>query len=135
MARRPTWFDRVPDILAELDKPTAAPFFDREAIECLFGLKRRQSIALMKKELKRYAIGKAYVVDRAAILRLLRKRRKPGREEAERQQRVIDTLAEFRQQVPDPAASGFDRFAGLTKPCWRPPLPVCQRVSSSPPAA
>jgi hypothetical protein len=58
MARRSTWFDRVPDILAELEKPTAAPFFDREAIEGLFGLKRRQSIDLMKK-LKRYPIAKA----------------------------------------------------------------------------
>jgi hypothetical protein len=69
----------------------------------LFRLKRRQSIDLMKrKELKRHAIGNAYVVDRSDIVRFLRKRCKPGRAEAERQQRVIDTLAEFRQQVLEP---------------------------------
>jgi segregation and condensation protein B len=69
----------------------------------------------MKKELKRYAIGKAYVVDRAAILCFLRKRRKPGREEAERQQRVIDTLAEFCQQVPDPAGIRIRPIRGVNK--------------------
>jgi hypothetical protein len=95
MPGQPTWFPRIPDLLTELEKPSAPPFLDRAAIEVLFGLKRRQAIDLMK-QLRRYALGKAFVVDRSELLRFLRKRRTPGRHAIERQQRVLDSLADLR---------------------------------------
>ncbi len=97
MPARPTWFPRIPDILAELEQPTAPPFLDRAALGALFHLKRRQSIELMK-QLRRYTIGKAHVVDRAEVIRFLGQRRRHGRREEERQQRVVDLLGEYRSQ-------------------------------------
>jgi hypothetical protein len=98
MPGQPAWIPRIPDILAELKKPGAPPFLDREAISALFLLKRRQSIELMK-QLRRYTIGKAFVVSTAEVVRFLSRRRHKGRQEAERQQRVVDSLADLRRHA------------------------------------
>jgi len=90
---------RIPAMLAELRKPDAPPFYDRAAIEALFILKRRQSIATMK-QIDRYTAGKAFIIERIKIINFLENHRKKGQTEAERQQRVADSLAGFRNEAP-----------------------------------
>ena len=76
MPSKPSWLLRVNGILEDLNKPDLAslPFLTRAAIERLFALKRRQAIRLMH-SLEGYQVGKAFVVDRAKLVRWLRSAR------------------------------------------------------------
>ena len=67
MPDQPSWIHRLPQITQALEAPDAPPFLDRPAIERLFGLRRRQSIALLRR-LGGYQVGKTFLVDRAVLL-------------------------------------------------------------------
>lgn len=100
MPDQPTWIERVPRILATLDAAGVPAFLDRPAIEALFGLRRRQSIELMRR-LGGYKVGKTFLVDRAALVRFLQdpRRRSAHEIEAGRFQRVLDVLGNARQEL------------------------------------
>ena len=104
MPDRPSWIDRVPEILNLLEAPDCAPFLDRAAIETLFHLRRRQAIELMHR-VQGYRLAKAFVVDRGALIRYLRKRVRRSQQEKERKQSVLETLGVARQDFVQSARS------------------------------
>jgi hypothetical protein len=121
MPDQPSWIDRLPEITRALEAPDAPPFLDRPAIEQLFGLRRRQSIALLRR-LGGYQVGKTFLVDRAVLLAFLRdpQRRRAADDEAGRFRNVGELLAQARQQrhfqrISIPAAARLFHldFAGL----------------------
>ncbi len=98
MPDQPTWLERVPDILAELNEPSSPPFLDRPAVELLFGLRRRQAITLMHR-LGGYQVGKTFLVDRAGVIAFLTR---PATFQAadhasERKRRLLEHLATARR--------------------------------------
>jgi hypothetical protein len=99
MPDQPSWIDRLPDILQSLQAPDAPPFLDRPAIERLFGLRRRQSITLMRR-LGGYQVGKTFLVDRQALLVFLEDplRRHAADVEAGRFRTVGERLARAREE-------------------------------------
>lgn len=99
MPDQPSWIDRLPDIAHSLEAPDAPPFLDRPAIERLFGLRRRQSIALMHR-LGGYQVGKTFLVDRQTLLAFLEDplRRHVADVEARRFRTVGERLALAREE-------------------------------------
>jgi hypothetical protein len=69
MPSKPSWFRRLRKITATVEA-TDSPFFDREALERVFGLKRRQAINLAH-ELGGYSVGKALLVPRETLVAFL----------------------------------------------------------------
>ena len=70
MPAEPSWHLRVPAILAALADRAAPPFFDRPAVEKLFGLGRRQAIRILA-ACGGYQVGKTFLVPREALLAYL----------------------------------------------------------------
>ena len=99
MPDQPSWIDRLPEITRSLQAPDAPPFLDRSAIERLFGLRRRQSIALMRR-LGGYQVGKTFLVDRQALVTFLEDplRRQAADLEARRFRSVGELLARTREE-------------------------------------
>jgi hypothetical protein len=98
MPDQPSWIHKVPQILAKVTS-LDAPLLDRPAIESLFGLRRRQAIALLHR-LGGYQVGKTFLVSRDSLLEFLRD---PGRQSASagergRFERVRVALGEARQE-------------------------------------
>ncbi len=95
MPAQPSWYLRVPEIVAQLHAPTAPPFLDRPAIESLFRLRRRQAIRLMG-VCGGYQVGKTYLVDRASLLRFLEALTRSGvvGEAVDRRRRICEALDE-----------------------------------------
>ncbi len=98
MPERPTWLERVPEMLEELNAPGCPPFLDRPAVERLFGLRRRQAIALMHR-MAGYQVGKAFLVDRGSMIAFLTR---PATLQfvdhaIERKRRVLERLAAARR--------------------------------------
>jgi hypothetical protein len=97
MPDQPSWINRLPDITRQIEA-SPAPFLDRSAIENLFGLRRRQSINLIRR-MGGYQIGKTFLVDRQAVLEYLndpQKRRSAAQEV--RRFRTVGTLLNQAQQ-------------------------------------
>ena len=97
----PSWIERVPHIRATLEAPTAPPFLDRAAIEQLFGLRRRQAIALLGR-CGGYQLGRTFLVSRESLLAFVRE---PSRATLQhqvqaRRQRVREAL----EETGEPAA-------------------------------
>jgi hypothetical protein len=67
MPAQPSWHHRVPQILAILSDPACPPFFDRPAIETLFGLRRRQAIRILT-ACGGYQVGKTFLAGRETLL-------------------------------------------------------------------
>jgi hypothetical protein len=121
MPNQPSWIDRLGEITQAIEAPDAPPFLDRPAIERLFGLRRRQSITLMRR-LGGYKVGKTFLVARPALLAYLRdpQQRRAADDEAGRFRSVGELLARARDQrhlrrIPIPASSRSSQldFAGL----------------------
>ena len=91
----PSWIERVPQIRATLLAPSAPPFLDRAAVEQLFGLRRRQAIALLGR-CGGYQLGRTYLASREAVLAFLAQPG-PALQQAQthaRRQRVQQALRE-----------------------------------------
>jgi hypothetical protein len=67
MPALPSWHARVEEILAALAEPGAPPVLDRQALETLFQVRRRQAIRLMA-HFGGYQAGKTFLVERAALV-------------------------------------------------------------------
>jgi hypothetical protein len=97
---QPTWLQRVPAILAQLEPDDAPPFLDRAAIESLFRLSRRQAIRLLS-VCGGYQVGRTFVVPRAALLDFIHAR--VGGDKVEfavrRKARIIDQLNDGRRRA------------------------------------
>ncbi len=65
MPAQPSWLLRVPEILA-LVRGSPSAFFDRESLETLFKLRRRQAIDLLHR-IGGYQAGKALIVERGRL--------------------------------------------------------------------
>ncbi len=98
MPDQPTWLERVPDILAQLNAAIAPPFLDRPAVELLFGLRRRQAIELMH-HMAGYQVGKTFLVDRGSVIAFLTRPAISGAagHAVERKRRVLECLADARR--------------------------------------
>ena len=99
MPDQPSWIHRLPDITRQIEASTA-PFLDRPAIEKLFGLRRRQSINLIRR-MGGYQVGKTFLVDRQAVLEFLNdpQRRRSADEETLRFRTVGALLNEAQQEL------------------------------------
>lgn len=98
MPDRPSWFHRVPDILAELEHPTAPPFLDRASVEQLFRVGRRQAIRLLS-HAGGYQVGRTYLVKREQLASFLRQTNVSGAvsDAVTRKVRILDELEESRR--------------------------------------
>jgi len=98
MSLRPAWYARLEAIRKEILERDV-PFLDREAVEQLFGLGRRQALRLMKR-MRGHQVGYAYLVDRADLLEHLAYLARSGRPrlEEQRKRRVLETLRELEQE-------------------------------------
>ena len=95
MPAQPSWHLRVPQIRAALSSPVSPPFFDRPAIEKLFGLRRRQAIRILT-ACGGYQVGKTFLVNREALLAYVAEVEKAGAVDRARQrkQRISAALNE-----------------------------------------
>lgn len=121
MPAQPSWIHRLPDIRAQVEQPHAPLWWDRSAVETLFGLRRRQAIALLH-QLGAQRIGTGLAVERAALLRFLEdpRRRAASGDEHDRSARVAIALGKARgdlagRRISIPTSYDPDRidFAGL----------------------
>jgi hypothetical protein len=113
MPAQPSWYPRIPQMLACLRAPSTPPFLDRPAVERLFGVRRRQAIRLMG-SCDGYQVGRTFLVDREAVIGLLSavENSGAGEQERARKRRVMAALEEGAGQaaarqvrVPRPAAA------------------------------
>jgi len=102
LPNHPTWLERVPDILEKVQSERTPPILDRQAIEGLFGIRRRQAIALLHR-LAGYKVGRTFVVPREAAIE----------EAAAKKSGVMEFLGEARQGLQLPSI----------------PLPVAAKLS------
>jgi hypothetical protein len=100
MPDQPSWIDRVPEILETLESPGAPPFLDRPTVEMLFGLRRRQAIALLRR-FGGYQVGKTFLAPRPAVAGFLRDpdRWRAAAHERGRFEGVRRALGEARQEL------------------------------------
>lgn len=97
MPAKPSWFLRVPEILAELESLTV-PFLDRPTVERLFLVRRRRANQLMT-QFGGFQIGRTFLVDRSQLTEWLRALA-DGRDfdlESRRRSRVLQSLEEARK--------------------------------------
>jgi hypothetical protein len=118
MPDQPSWIERVPEILAELQAPGAPPFLDRSLVEKLFRLRRRRAIDLLCL-VGGYKLGKTYLAPREAVVRFLEQppRRSAAAQESCRFEQVQLALGEARHELAQhrilvPDVPGVE-FAGL----------------------
>lgn len=121
MPAQPLWIERLPALLAQVTRPDAPAWWDRPAIERLFGLRRRQAIALLGKMGAR-RIGTGFAIERTTLLRFLEHphRRNAFRDDQAHAVRVAGQLAIAQRDlagraIPIPTAFDPERidFAGL----------------------
>lgn len=95
MPKLPLWYRRAPEILKQLQSPSAPPFLDRAAIEQLFQVSRRQAIRLLGAS-PGYQLGKTFLVERASLIDFLEGHEKSGAapEARARRRRVATALNE-----------------------------------------
>jgi hypothetical protein len=111
----PCWYSRVPEILSGLQAPGAPPLLDRDAVEKLFGVRRRQAIRLLNAA-SGYQVGKTFIVGREALIHFVECVDRTGvtREARARKQRVASALnevanyAEAQRVEVRPAASALN---------------------------
>lgn len=95
MPQLPLWYSRVPEILQRLRSPGMPPLIDRDAIEELFHLSRRQAIRLLGVA-RGYQVGKTFIIERQALIDYLERLEQSGVAPAARarKQRVALALRE-----------------------------------------
>lgn len=98
MPAQPRWLLHLPEIIEELCA-LEAPVVDRETVEGLFGLRRRQAINLMH-SFGCYQIGKTALIERGALIDRLREvaAGERFRFEQRRHERVAGRLEALRRQ-------------------------------------
>jgi hypothetical protein len=105
MAARSTWFERLRDIIATLEKLEGFTQLDRDAFEKLFKLKRRRALVLMKR-FGAKELGVGFVIERETLLGHLRKLRKSRSfaafelEEEDKAARVAEAIEEAQRTLP-----------------------------------
>ena len=101
MPAPPSWFVRVPDILAALRQDGCPPVLDRSAIESLFGVRRRQAIRLMGVS-GGYQVGRTFLVHKHGLVSFLEGVTKTGVVERaiQRKGRILAELNGSPKQVP-----------------------------------
>jgi hypothetical protein len=121
MPAHPLWLTHLPTLQAQVAERTAPLWWDRAAIEQLFGVRRRQAIALLH-QMGADSIGTNLAVERSALRRFLADppRQSAHLDEKARCVRVTAVLGELRRQqrgrhlaIPLPAAPERLTFAGL----------------------
>jgi hypothetical protein len=121
MPDQASWIKRVPEILERLESAQAPPFLDRPTVEILFGLRRRQAIALCHR-FGGYQIGKTFLVPREAVVRFLRHPQRWSAAAVERARFDIvgRALGEARRElnqrrivIPVPTETFHAEFSGL----------------------
>lgn len=97
---QPSWYLRLPEILAQLRAEGAPPFLDRPAVEKLFRVRRRQAIRLLGAA-HGYQVGKTFLVDRQSLVDYLQTVETSGAPEQSRarKQRVLAALNEVANHV------------------------------------
>jgi hypothetical protein len=120
MPDQPSWIESIPQILEQLESPDAPPFLDRPAVERLFGLRRRQAIALLR-QFGGFLAGKAFLAPREAVVAFLRATRREAAlaDDRARFERLSVALGQARRDsgqrrivIPAPAASTME-ISGL----------------------
>jgi hypothetical protein len=94
---KPAWLLHIPEIVAHLEA-LEVPVVDRAIVEKLFGLRRRQAIALLHR-FGGYQAGRTFLLDRRLLVEELR-RVSHGEDfdsETRRQQRLGDAVDECRR--------------------------------------
>ena len=116
MPNHPTWLEHVPDILDRLQAEETPPLLDRQAIEHLFGVRRRQAIHLLHR-FSGYQVGRTFVVSRDAVRAFLEDRQTNGTWEVvnTKKNHVIAFLGEARQALQAPVlALPTKKFSEIT---------------------
>jgi hypothetical protein len=100
MPNQPSWIQSVPQILEVLESPGAPPFVDRPTVEALFGVRRRQAIALLGR-FGGYQVGRTFLAPRDAVVRFLREPQRSAAIVAEkaRFERLRATLGQAREDL------------------------------------
>src|SRR5690348_6898092 len=95
MPKAPNWYSRIPDILGALRRPGAPPLLDRDAVEGLFRVSRRQAIRILHAA-RGYQVGKTFIVEREALAQFLDELENSGgsRQVRTRKQRIAAALNE-----------------------------------------
>lgn len=96
MPAQPTWFVRLPQILASLHSLAPLPYVDRQAFEHLFGIKHSRARILMQR-FEGQQIGHAWTVDRLQLITALETLQRG--EDYQWEQRRRKRLAEFARQA------------------------------------
>jgi hypothetical protein len=121
MPAHPLWLARLPAISTQVAAADAPLWWDRAALEKLFGLQRRQAIALLH-QMGAARIGKNLAVERSALQRFLAdpRRKNAYQEEQTRSTRVTTALGQSRREqharrlvIPTHAPPAGIDFAGL----------------------
>jgi hypothetical protein len=104
LPNHPTWLERVPDILSKIQCEKTPPILDRQAIEDLFGVRRRQAITLLHR-LAGYKVGRTFVVPREAVIEFLQKIAASGaiEEAAAKKNSLIEFLGQAKQSLQLPS--------------------------------
>lgn len=122
MPAQPKWLTRVPQILAYL-RATEPPVLDRQAVEEIFQLKRRQAIHLMHR-FGGFQLGRTFAIDRLKLIEELERLRTDPNYwwEVTRRKRFGQTLTQIR---------AYSQAANVTLPVTvhcpgeaAPPLPA-----------
>ncbi len=100
MPDKPSYFHRLPAILREARSPKPIPFFRRGDIEALFGLKRRQAIALMH-QIGAIRVSREIALDQRDLVAWLeRSAASPDvARESARRDRVIERIVELKAET------------------------------------
>src|SRR3954447_627848 len=101
MPAQPSWFPRLPHILAELRALDTVPFLDRQAFEQIFRVKDRRARVLMSR-CPGVRIGNAWAVDRRQLIAWLEGLQQ-GEEfhfEQQRRQRVAAVYEQAKREHP-----------------------------------
>lgn len=100
MPALPSWYGRVPDILAALYDPACPPILDRAAFEKLFQVRRRQAIRLMAFS-GGYQIGRTFLIHRQSLIEFLEKVKETGIVEqvVRRKERILANINRVPRQA------------------------------------
>jgi hypothetical protein len=121
MPASPLWLDRLPEISTQVAAAEAPLWWDRAAIEKLFGLQRRQAIALLH-QMGAAWVGKNLAIERSALRRFLAdpQRKNAYAQEQTRSTHLARALGQARREqharrlvIPTSADPARLDFAGL----------------------
>lgn len=100
MPDKPSYIERLPEILAQAKTPKPIPFYRRRDIEALFGLKRRQAINLMHR-IGAIRVSHEIAIDQRDLIAWL----EPAADspdvarEAARRARVVDRIVDLKAET------------------------------------